>query len=163
MKRILIASVAIALFGLGLAAKAANYDVAVSRETSNVYRVIGSDTYIHTRWCYEYVHYEDSLLRMHGYGGEIIFLDSGGKCDVKAVYGKADLSPGRYDVTVSHEEDDWYEAWGTNSFIRTSYCLHLGLVSEALLRLDAYGGGSLVFLDGGGNCTVEGVYTRLSL
>lgn len=146
-----------------LPASAANYDVRVTRRDSNLYEVQGKDIYILTRYCYEYVYHEDALLRMHGTAGEIVFLDQGGKCDVEGVYAKADIGPGSYELSVSHEDDDWYEAWGTDSFIRTEMCLSLALVQDALLRVNAYGGGTLVFLDDGDSCTVEGVYSKLRL
>lgn len=148
---------------LASAAMAANYEVSVTRDGSNLYRADGRDLLIHTRYCYEYVYYEDVLLRMWGSSGEIIFLDSGGKCDVTGVYARNDQSAGRYTVTVSHEDDDWYEVWGTDIYIKTEMCLSLALGQEALLRLNAYGGGNLVFLDDGDSCMVDGVYSKLSL
>ena len=100
-----------------------DYQVSITRKGSNLYKVTGKDIYIFTRYCYEYVYYEDAILRMNGYLGEIIFLDEGEKCDVKAVYGPAEIKPGTYKVTISHESDDWYEIFGTDSFIKTSICL----------------------------------------
>ena len=96
------------------------YRVTVTRESSNLYRVIGEDIYIETRYCYEYVYSEDSLLRMDGRTGSIIFLDAGESCDVKGVYGRSDPGSGTYSVTVSHEDDDWYEIMETGGFIKTS-------------------------------------------
>ena len=44
-------------------AVAGDYDLSVTRKGSNLYKVDGKDIYIHTRYCYEYVYYEDSLRR----------------------------------------------------------------------------------------------------
>ena len=139
-----------------------DYQVSVTRKGSNLYKVTGKDIYIFTRYCYEYVYYEDAILRMNGYLGEIIFLDEGKKCDVKAVYGPAEIKPGTYKVTISHESDDWYEIFGTDSFIKTSICLSLALGEEAILKVSAGGLGTL-YLPDGDECMVEGVYTRLKL
>lgn len=139
-----------------------DYRVSVTRKGSNLYKVTGKNIYIHTRYCYEYVYYGDAILRMSGYSGEIVFLDEGKKCGVKAVYGPAEIKPGTYKVTISRESDDWYEIFGTDTFIKTSMCLSLALGEEAILKISAGGIGNL-YLRGGYECIVEGVYTRLKL
>ena len=98
MLRVLAAVLLAALWSLSAAA--ANYEVSVTRKGSNLYQIDRKNVFIHTRYCYEYVYYETSLLRMNGYSGEIIFLDSASKCDVKAVYGPAEQQAGNYSVTI---------------------------------------------------------------
>ena len=61
-----------------------------------------------------------------------------------------------------HEDDDWYEVFGTDSYIKTSTCLSLALGEEAYLTMSASGFGQLRFEDGD-DCMVEGVYTKLRL
>lgn len=139
-----------------------DYQVSVTRKGSNLYKVTGKDIYINTRYCYEYVYYEDAILSMNGYIGEIIFLNEGEKCDVKAVYGPAEIKPGTYKVTISRKSDNWYEIFGTDTFIKTSICLSLALSEEAILKISAGGIGNL-YLSEGDKCMVEGVYTRLKL
>ena len=146
---------------IAAAAMAENYDISVTRKGSNLYKVDGKNIFIHTRYCYEYVYYEESFLRMSGYSGEIIFTDSGGKCDVKAVYGPTEQEAGNYAVTINREEDDWYEIWGKGVYIRTSACLSLALIEDAVLSLRAGGYGTLHTKDD--ECMVEGVYSRMSL
>ena len=142
---------------------AGDYDMTVTRKGSNLYKVDGKDVYIHTRYCYEYVYSEDSLLRMSGTSGKIVFIDEGSSCDVKAVFGASDVSLGKYKVTVSREDDDWYEVFGTDTFIKTSACLNLSLGDEAILKLSGPGYGSLYFIDDDDDCMVEGVYSKLRL
>lgn len=144
-------------------AAADDYDFSVTRKGSNLYKVDGKDIYIHTRYCYEYVYSEDSLLRMSGTSGKIVFIDEGESCDVKAVYGESHQAPGKYKVSVSREDDDWYEVFGTDTFIKTSLCLNLALADDAILKLSGPGYGSLYFIDDDDDCTVEGVYTQLRL
>ncbi len=155
------------LFLFGLIAQpqfcyADDYKVSVTRRDSNLYKVTGKDIYIHTRYCYEYVYYEDAILKMNGYTGEIIFLEEGEKCDVRAVFGPAEIEPGTYKVTISRESDNWYEIFGTDIFIKTSMCLSLALGEEVILKLSAGGIGNLYFSDGD-ECMVEGVYAHLKL
>ena len=138
-----------------------NYEVSVTRKGSNLYKVDGKSILIQTRYCYEYVYYEDSFLKMNGYFGEIIFTDSGGKCDVKAVYGPSNQKAGKYAVKISRESDNWYEIWGQGIYIKTSICLSLALVKEAFLVLNASGYGTLYV--GNNKCMVEGVYSRMKL
>ena len=105
---------------------------------------------------------EEAIFKSSAYGGEVIFFDSKDKCDVKAVFGVAKQKPGKYVVTVSREDDDWYEVFGTNSYIKTSSCLSLALGEDAYLTISPSGFGSLRFRDGD-DCMVEGVYTKLRL
>jgi len=143
-------------------ARAENYEVSLTRKGSNVYKVDGKDIIIQTRYCYVYAYSEEAIFKSSGYGGEVIFFDSNDKCDVKAVFGVSKQKPGKYVVTVSREDDDWYEVFGTNSYIKTSSCLSLALGEEAYLTVSPSGFGSLRFEDGN-DCMVEGVYTKLRL
>ena len=151
---------------LGLASQpslAGTYEVNVTRKGSNVYRVDGKDIVLHTRYCYVYAYSEESIFKSNGYGGgELIFIDSRDKCDVKAVYGKVEPKPGKYSVRVTHESDDWYEVQGTDTYLQTSMCLSLALGQEAFLALNAGGYGKLVF-DDGQSCAVEAVLSKLKL
>ena len=142
-------------------AGADNYEVSVTRKGSNLYKIDGKNTYIQTRYCYEYVYSESAFLKMSGYTGEIIFLDSGGKCDIKAVYGPIEQSPGKFAVTINREDDDWYEIWGKGIYIKTSGCLSLALGQEAVLSISAGGYGTL-YVDGN-QCMVERLYSKMRL
>jgi hypothetical protein len=141
--------------------EAENYEISVTRKGSNIYKVEGKNIYIHTRYCYEYVYSENAFLKVNGYSGEIIFLDSGGNCNVKAVYASSEQKPGKYAVTINREDDDWYEIWGTGIHIKTSGCLSLALGQEAVLSITDSGYGTL-FIEGN-QCIVEGLYSKISL
>lgn len=162
MKKTLLAALAALLSLLATPALAENYEVNLTRKGSNVYKLDGKDIIIQTRYCYVYAYSEKTLFKTSGYGGEVIFFDSKDKCDVKAVFGAAKQKPGKYVVTVSHERDDWYEVFGTSSYIKTSSCLSLGLGEEAYLTIANSGFGRLRFKDGN-DCMVEAVYTKLRL
>lgn len=138
-----------------------NYEVSVTRKGSNLYKVDGENIFVHTRYCYEYVYYENAILKMNGNYGEIVFIDSGEKCDVSAVYGQSDQPPGNYSVTISRKDNDWYEVWGSDVYIKTSGCLSLALGEEAILKISAGGYGTLIV--GGNQCMVEGVFAKLKL
>lgn len=159
MKSKIIGALLLSLFSLG--ANADNYEVSVTRKGSNLYKVDGKNIFIHTRYCYEYVYSEESFLKMNGFSGEIIFTDSGGKCDVKATYGPSEQGAGKYSVTINREDDDWYEIWGQGIYIKTSACLSLALGEDAVLSLTAAGYGTLYVDDE--ECMVEGVYSKMNL
>ena len=162
MRKILLAALA-ALTSLQAApAFAENYEVNLTRKGSNVYKIDGKDIIIQTRYCYVYAYSEEAIFKTSGYGGEVIFFDSKDKCDVKAVFGVSKQKPGKYVVTVGHEDDDWYEVFGTSSYIKTSSCLSLALGEEAYLTIATSGIGRLRFKDGN-DCMVEAVYTKLRL
>lgn len=159
MKNAIVGCLLAALAGT---ASADAYDVTVSRKDSNVYAVSGKDVVIHTRYCYVYAYSEDAILKTSGYGGDLIFLDSREKCDVKAVYGASTQNPGKYRVSVSRQDDNWYEVFGTNMFIRTSMCLELALGDDAILVIRSSVGGTLIF-NNGSSCVVQQVYTKMRL
>ena len=162
MKKPLLATLA-ALMGLQAApALAENYEVNLTRKGSSVYKIDSKDIIIQARSCYVYAYSEEAIFKTSGYGGEVIFFDSKDKCDVKAVFGVSKQKPGKYVVTVSREEDDWFEIFGTSSYIKTSSCLSLALGEEAYLTIANSGFGRLRFKDGN-DCMVEGVYTRMRL
>lgn len=142
-------------------AGADNYEDSVTRKGNNLYKIDGKNIYVQTRYCYEYVYSESVFLKMSGYSGEIIFLDSGGKCDIKAVYGPNEQSSGKYEVTINREEDDWYEIWGKGIYISTYGCLSLALGEEAVLSISAGGYGTLYVEDE--ECMVEGLYSKIRL
>lgn len=145
------------------ASAASSYQLTVTRKEKNLYKVTGKDLFIVTKYCYEYVYYADAILRTSGVASELIFVDQHSSCMVKAVYGPAEIKPGRYSVTISHEDDDWYEVVGKGMFIRTSMCLSLALADEAILTTNAFGGGELLFVEDEDECSVEGVYTPVEL
>ena len=162
MKKTLLAALAAMMSLQAVPALAENYEVNLTRKASNVYKIDGKDIIIQTRYCYVYAYSEEAIFKTSGYGGEVIFFDSKDKCDVKAVFGVSKQKPGKYVVTVSREEDDWFEIFGTSSYIKTSSCLSLALGEEAYLTIANSGFGRLRFKDGN-DCMVEGVYTRMRL
>ncbi|MCT8858132.1 MULTISPECIES: hypothetical protein [Gammaproteobacteria] len=162
MKKTILATLAALMTLQAGPVLAESYEVSLTRKGSNVYKIDGKDIIIQTRYCYVYAYSEEAIFKASGYGGELIFFDSKDKCDVKAVFGLSKQKPGKYVVTVSREDDDWYEVLGTNSYIKTSTCLSLALGEEAYLTISASGFGQLRFEDGD-DCMVEGVYTKLRL
>lgn len=162
MKKTLLAALAAMMNLQAAPALAENYEVNLTRKASNVYKIDGKDIIIQTRYCYVYAYSEEAIFKTSGYGGEVIFFDSKEKCDVKAVFGVSKQKPGKYVLTVSREEDDWFEIFGTSSYIKTSSCLSLALGEEAYLTIANSGFGRLRFKDGN-DCMVEGVYTRMRL
>ena len=162
MNKTLLAAIAAMMSLLVAPAQAENYEVNLTRKGSNVYKIDGKDIIIQTRYCYVYAYSEEAIFKTSGYGGEVIFFDSKDKCDVKAVFGVSKQKPGKFVVTVSREDDDWYEVFGTSSYIKTSSCLSLALGEEAYLTISPSGFGRLRF-DDGDDCMVEAVYTKLRL
>jgi len=150
------------LLGMSGSSFAATYEVNVTRKAKNLYKVDGKNVLIQTRYCYVYAYSEESIFKWEGYDGKLIFIESKESCDVKAAYGALNQKAGKYSVTVSRQYDDWYEVFGTSTFIKTSSCLSLALGEEAFLSLNAGGYGQLIFKDGD-SCVVEGLFTKLRL
>lgn len=137
------------------------YEMSVTRKDNQIYKVDGKDVVIQTRYCYAYVYSQDAILKSNGYGGgDLIFMDGTCKCDVKAIFGMSTLNAGDYKVTVSRDDDDWYEVFGADTYIKTSSCLSLALGEDATLSISAGNVGSLTFSNGE-HCMVEGVYSKI--
>lgn len=158
--RLILAALAILL--LPLASLAETYELTVTRKGKNIYRVDGKPILIHTRYCYNYSYGAEALLRTDRGGGELHFLDDDDACDVKGLYGRSDPKPGKYQVSISHEDDDWYQI-SPKLYVQTSLCLNLALGEEGILDVRAGGFGRLHFLDSEDSCTVEGVFEKLAL
>lgn len=162
MNKTLLATLAAMLSLQAVPVWAENYEVNLTRKGGNLYKIDGKAIIIQTRYCYVYAYSEEAIFKTSGYGGEVIFFGSKDKCDVKAVFGVSKQKPGKYVLSVSHEDDDWYEVFGTNSYIKTSRCLSLALGEEAYLTVATSGFGRLRFKDGS-DCMVEGIYTKMRL
>lgn len=144
-------------------AQSETYELYLTRKGSNVYKVSGKNIVIRTKYCYTYAYSEESIYKSNGYGGgDVIFLNAGNKCQVDAVYAEAKQPAGKYVVTVSREDDDWYSVYGSDTYIQTSTCLSLALVEEAFLSVDSYGLGRLK-LRGVPDCMVEGIYSKIRI
>ena len=133
------------------------YEVSVSRESRNLYKVNSQPFWIKTKYCYEYAYYEDSLLSNY----EIIFLDSGSKCNVDTIYRELSPASGNYEVSVS-VEGDAYSTMDGKLFV-TPYCYEYVYYEDSIFRSNGYGGGRLIFLDSGETCEVERVLQKTRL
>jgi hypothetical protein len=69
-----------------VSAWASYYNVNVSRVDQDLYKDHNSGSLIETKFCYEYVYYQDAVLKWeaYSYDNKLIFND-GTKCDVKAL------------------------------------------------------------------------------
>ena len=134
------------------------YHVNLTRKDRNLYKVDGTSIWVQTRYCYVYGYGEEAALNDY----EIVFFDSEEKCDVKRILREANVSSGTYNARLTHEGDDLYSTLD-GTFVKTSMCLELGISEEAVLRMDSYGGGTVIFLDNDRRCQVEAVFSRIKL
>ena len=150
--------VALTTLGTTAAIAAERYQVSLTRKATNLYKVDGQPFWIQTRYCYVYAYGEDAVLS----SDEVVFLDDTEKCDVKRMLKEMHPTAGTYNVSLSHEDDDLYSTMD-GIFVRTNLCLNLALGEDAVLRLNGYGGGTVVFLDDNDRCDVEGVFSKATL
>lgn len=54
---------------IGATVTPGTYRVNVTRESNDMYKVTGQDIYIKTKYCYEYVYYQDAILEITSSGG----------------------------------------------------------------------------------------------
>jgi hypothetical protein len=158
-KKLFTAAIMIAPLVIPYYVFADSYELTLTRKSKNFYEVSGNDILVQTRYCYAYAYSEQAIFKTDGYGGELIFLDSDDRCDVKAVFSKEEYKPGKYSVKVTFDDDDWFEVFGSNAYIHTSGCLSLAMVEDSYLVISSSGYGELIFRNGS-KCTVEGIYSK---
>jgi hypothetical protein len=158
--RSLLSALVLALtaFGGTAASAADRYQVSLTRKDSNLYKVDGQPFWIQTRYCYVYGYGEDAVLSPD----EVVFLDDTEKCDVKRILKEMQPAAGTYNVSLSHEDDNLYSTMD-GIFVLTNMCLNLALGEDAVLRLNGYGGGTVIFSDNNDRCDVEGVFSQARL
>ena len=92
--------------------KTAHYDVTLTREQSNLYKIDGTSLLIQTKWCMEFAMREEAILKVEpSYSfskGSIIFIDSERSCEVDEFLQKTRAVNGTMAKTgYSYEEVDW--------------------------------------------------------
>lgn len=148
----------LAVFGTAVAAAADRYQVNLTRKDRNLYKVDGQPLWVQTRYCYVYGYGKDAMLSQY----DIVFLDDAEKRDVKRILKEMQPSAGAYKVSLFYEDDNLYSTMD-GILVRTSMCLSLALGEDAVLRLNEYGGGTVIFLDGDDRCNLEGVFSEARL
>ncbi len=143
-------------------AGASEYRVSVSREDSELYRIVGQDFLIKTWGCFQFAFAEDALLRMNGRTGTLVFLDQGAKCQVSAVYGKTTVPAGTYAVTLTRESQNWYSVLGMEMHIKTLACYEYWFAEDLTLKVDS-DGSAILYEKNGSYEFVDSFYGPLSL
>ena len=149
------------LLAMPLSVMADQYKVSVTREDSNIYRVVENNMYIITKYCYEYVYSEDAILDIVESAGSIKFIDSDNECVVCDILEDANLNPGTYEIMVSRKEDNLYEVFGKNLIIKTFACYSFAIGQQTVF-ISSGGGFGSIYLDGQKHM-VNGVYSRVAL
>lgn len=150
-----------ALSAISLFAAAANYEVSLTRDGDNLYKLSGRDLVLKTRYCYSYAFEEPSILSVGGGRSTVYFRDTETECSISAIYESSDLAPALYPLTITNEGSDWYEDEFRNVYIKTSMCLSLSISEDAVLALKE-GAFSYLFTESG-RCRVEKVYSKADL
>ncbi len=79
MKRLLLLLILMVLAAPALA----SYRVTVSREGSNLYKIVGTDNYIKTRYCYVYGSWLNALVNEGA--ATIYFIDQDEECRIARI------------------------------------------------------------------------------
>lgn len=144
-------------------AGAEEFELKVVRAGANLYAVPAEDLYIQTEYCFEIEESASVRLNLDETLSRMTFQDSGAQCDVTLVYGRSTLKPGRYKLSVTRLDDNWYGLDGEEAALKTSGCLSLVEQAEAELDMQEDGTGVLSLPTVDEQCRVEGIYTRAEL
>jgi hypothetical protein len=141
----------------------------LSATSENRYKVEGIDTLLTTSNCDVRAKSARAVLRSERTNPNILFLDDGRECRVKALYRLAPLRPAKYRVKLSRVGEDWYRLdgrTGINDFVRfipSSQCPGLKSGQRALLnvpdgRTPNGGSGVLEFSGEQSDCAVDKLF-----
>lgn len=141
----------------------------LSATSANRYKVEGIDTLVTTSNCDVRAQSTRAMLRNERTDANILFLDEGRACQVKALYRLAPLRPAKYRVKLSRVDEEWYRIDGSTlfndfvRFIRSAHCPNLESGQRALLNVSEGGipnGGSGVLQFSGkqSDCIVDKLF-----
>ncbi|RLB69787.1 MAG: hypothetical protein DRH07_09980 [Deltaproteobacteria bacterium] len=139
---------------------AVEYQIDVVRQGGNLYWAETEKMYIQTEYCVENSDSAAVTLQMDGDRGDMTFKESGGRCDVKMIYGQTQLEAGEYLIKVSREDDDWYKIVDKQMALNTDGCFSLVDNKEASLQINEDGTGTLSLHEADEKCAVKGVYSK---
>jgi len=75
--------------------------------------------------------------------GDVIEID-------KLLIPSNELKDGRYSISVTRKDDNFYKVDGTNIYIETSYCYEYAIMDDAILIVKSYGSrkyGTIIFIE----------------
>ena len=92
----------------------------------------------------------DTILEMKSVPDGTLAVDGyGSTTEVSKILMPVSLEKGRYEVSVSKESDNLYLIEGKNLYLRTSMCMEMAMMADAVLEVASsdYGFGTLYFLE----------------
>lgn len=92
----------------------------------------------------------DTILEMKSVPDGTLAVDGyGSTTEVSKILMPVSLEKGRYEVSVSKESDNLYLIEGKNLYLRTSMCMEMAMMADAVLEVSSsdYGFGTLYFLE----------------
>jgi hypothetical protein len=107
---------------------AAQYRVSVTRVAQDAYRDTTSGLVVLTRYCYEYVYYQDAVLDYTAGMGGTLYFGRSSSCDVAGV--------AKPNAQLTRVRDNIYRDDMSGGYLRTSLCLSLALGEDALVLND---------------------------
>lgn len=161
MLRVIMMSVFLLIFSSTVWAE--EFELDVVRQGANIFAVTAEDLFIQTEYCFESVTSARAVLRFAETESMLIFTDQKSQCDVRMVYGRSQLEPGDYKVSVTRDDENWYGIVGDEAALKTNGCLSLVEDAEAKLIINADGTGTLSIPSADEECQVEGVYSKAEL
>ena len=81
---------------------------------------------------------------------------------MKQILKETSVSEGDYKVSITREADNWYSTL-EGVFVRTKLCLSLAIGDDAVLRMNGFGGGTIIFVDDREECDIEGLFSKVRL
>jgi len=96
---------------------------------------------------YDIAEIYESIIPDFGTLGETSF---GEIVELESIYIVSKIDLGRYSVTVTRKDQDFYKIDGTNIFIKTRYCYEYSYSQDAILIIDSQSGfnkGKIIFLE----------------
>ena len=139
---------------------AEEYAITVTQVGGNLFWEPEREIYIQTEYCFVDIGTKEVVLNIVDEAGSLIISDKT-SCEIKNIFGKAQLEAGAYTITVSREDDNWYTIDGQEAALNTEGCLGSVENVAAELTVEENGSGTLKLADE--ECSVKGIYSKATV
>ena len=139
---------------------AEEYEISVTQVGENLFWEPEQEVFIQTEYCFVDLGSAKVLLQANGYSGLLVISEKT-RCDVKNFFGKTQLDPGKYSITVTREDENWYAIEGKSAALNTSDCRALIKSAPAELLIDENATAKLTFANE--TCQVKGIYSKIEV
>lgn len=148
---------------LASAAAAEEFELQLNRMGGDLYAAPAEGLYIETQYCFALADATPARLTFNSAADKLIFPKTEETCEVRMIFGHAEMEAGDYLFSVTWVADNWYRIDEQNAALLTAGCLEMVEGAEARMTMTEAGEGTLQLPEAGEECRVVGAYAQAEL